>query len=197
MKAVLTGDIINSRAFMGWQDALIEVLNRYGSSPKTWEIFRGDSFQLIVDAALALEAAIHIKSVIKSNAALDVRIAIGLGECSYDADQITLANGSAFIHSGTAFDAIKNRTLVLQSANEQLDETLNLMLSLASLTMDQWPPVTAQIVKARLEEPQLNQTELSQKLDKAQSAISKALSRAGYDEIHSMLHYYTKKIETL
>ena len=50
MKAVLTGDIVNSRAFMGWQDDLTEVLNRYGSSPKNWEIFRGDSFQLIVDA---------------------------------------------------------------------------------------------------------------------------------------------------
>ena len=197
MRAVLTRDIINSRADNGWQSELVSILDTYGKSPKDWEIYRGDSFQLAVDAGIALKAAIHIKAVIKMRAELDVRIAIGLGDTTYDAAQITQANGSAFVHSGTAFDAIKNNTLVLQSDYKNLDETLNVMLALATLTMDNWPPVTAAIVKARLEAPELNQTELSKQLAKAQSAISKALSRAGYDEIHKMLTYYEKQLKTL
>ncbi|MEH6657097.1 transcriptional regulator [Leeuwenhoekiella marinoflava] len=197
MRAVLTGDIINSREDEGWQQELVAILDQYGTAPQDWEIYRGDSFQLEVDATTALKAAIHIKAVIKTRAELDVRIAIGLGDKTYTATQITQANGSAFVHSGTAFDAIKNNTLVLQSASKDFDETLNVMLSLASLTMDNWPPVTAAIVKARLEAPELNQTELSKQLNKAQSAISKALSRAGYDEVTKMLTYYEKQIETL
>ena len=197
MSGILTGDIINSREDEGWQQELVAILDQYGTAPQDWEIYRGDSFQLEVDATTALKAAIHIKAVIKTRAELDVRIAIGLGDKTYTATQITQANGSAFVHSGTAFDAIKNNTLVLQSASKDFDETLNVMLSLASLTMDNWPPVTAAIVKARLEAPELNQTELSKQLNKAQSAISKALSRAGYDEVTKMLTYYEKQIETL
>ncbi|MFD2828406.1 transcriptional regulator [Leeuwenhoekiella polynyae] len=197
MRAVLTGDIINSREHEGWQQELVAILDQYGTSPQDWEIYRGDSFQLEVDAAKALKVAIHIKAVVKMRAELDVRIAIGIGNKTYTAAQITQANGSAFIHSGTAFDAIKNNTLVLQSDYKDFDETFNIMLALATLTMDNWPPVTAAIVKARLEAPELNQTELSKQLDKAQSAISKALSRAGYDEVTKMLTYYKKQIETL
>tara|TARA_B100002049_G_C15993104_1_gene338176 strand:+ start:123 stop:716 length:594 start_codon:yes stop_codon:yes gene_type:complete len=197
MKAVLTGDIINSRAATGWQEQLVSVLEMYGTTPENWEIYRGDSFQLLLDASHALKAALHIKATIKTNSALDVRIAIGIGDYTYKANHVTQANGSAFVHSGTAFDAIKTNTLVIQSDFKSVDETLNIMFSLASLTMDNWPAVTAQIVKARFEEPHLNQTELSQKLDKAQSAISKALSRAGYDEISKMLNFYTDQINTL
>ncbi|MDP5043368.1 MAG: transcriptional regulator, partial [Leeuwenhoekiella sp.] len=118
----------------------------------------------------------------------------GLGDKNYNASKVTQSNGSAFVHSGTAFDTIKKNTLVLQSDQAEFDTTINLMLNLATLTMDLWPPVTAAIIKTQLEHPELNQTELSELLGKAQSAISKALNRAGYAEITRLIQYY---IETL
>ncbi|MGO4911388.1 transcriptional regulator [Leeuwenhoekiella sp. W20_SRS_FM14] len=195
MQAVLTGDIISSQSGNDWQQELIRVLNIYGSEPKEWELFRGDSFQLELQAEQALAAAIHIKAAIKTFSKLDVRIAIGLGDKNYNASKVTQSNGSAFVHSGTAFDTIKKNTLVLQSDQAEFDTTINLMLNLATLTMDLWPPVTAAIIKTQLEHPQLNQTELSELLGKAQSAISKALNRAGYAEITRLIQYYTETLK--
>ncbi|MFT6866923.1 MAG: hypothetical protein ACJA08_001761 [Cyclobacteriaceae bacterium] len=62
MVAILTGDIINSRKsdVIDWIGKLKKVLNQYGNTPKNWEIFRGDSFQLLVPPNRALIAAIHI-----------------------------------------------------------------------------------------------------------------------------------------
>jgi hypothetical protein len=51
MKAVITGDIINSRkSCFGIMDGdLKDILKDYGNEPKDWEIYRGDSFQLIIN----------------------------------------------------------------------------------------------------------------------------------------------------
>ena len=69
MTSVITGDIIHSQKADAqvWLKKLKSEFNDIGSSPESWEIYRGDSFQLeITDPALALKAAITIKSVIKS-----------------------------------------------------------------------------------------------------------------------------------
>lgn len=195
MRAVLTGDIINSQSNNDWQPLLKKVLSHYGEEPTQWELYRGDSFQLELNPDSALVAAIHIKAAIKTFSTLDVRIAIGLGDKKHHAKKITQANGTAFVNSGTAFDAIKKNTLVLKSNDLQFDSIINLMLSLATLTMDIWPPVTASIVKTQLENPQANQTELSSLLGKSQSAISKALNRAGYSEINALLQYYSQTVK--
>jgi hypothetical protein len=51
MTSVITGDIINSRSRSSseWIDDLKNVLRRVGESPKYWEIYRGDSFQLEIE----------------------------------------------------------------------------------------------------------------------------------------------------
>ena len=105
MKAVITGDIINSRKVASslWIQDLKAILNRYGNEPKDWEIYRGDSFQLVVDAVVALEIAFVIKATIKQHKALDVRMAIGVGSIDYIADKITESNGTAFVNSGECF----------------------------------------------------------------------------------------------
>src|SRR5687768_12105756 len=103
MISVITGDIINSKRIKPstWLKALKKDLNSWGDTPKQWEIYRGDSFQLeIKNAADALTAAIQLKTTIKSLKGVDVRMAIGIGEKNHNARNITESNGSAFIHSG-------------------------------------------------------------------------------------------------
>ena len=67
MKAVLTGDIIGSRTINAqiWLTRLKEVLDEYGEKPKNWNIYRGDSFQVITKAEDALRIAFLIKATIK------------------------------------------------------------------------------------------------------------------------------------
>ena len=197
--SIITGDIINSRKATPkvWLPYLKEALGAFGNEPKQWEIYRGDSFQLETTPQQALEAAIYIKATLKQHKGIDVRMAIGLGEKDYDSSKIAESNGSAFIRSGACFESLKKQTLALQSDSEPFDTSLNLMLQLALLNMNTWLPATARIVKAAMDNPDLNQKELAALLENSQSNISEALIRAGFDEVQKMIRYYKTQIEQL
>lgn len=199
MIGIITGDIINSRESdpKQWLQSLKKELNKYGKTPKQWEVYRGDSFQLEISPNKALLAALLIKASIKQYKDIDVRIAIGIGKKEYDAKHITESNGSAFIHSGECFEKLKKKTLAIKTDNNQFDETINLMFDLALLTMNNWTPTAALITKTVLEFPNYNQQQLTKILNRTQSNISAGLKRAGYDEIKKLLNYYQNALETL
>ncbi len=198
MIAIITGDIINSRDIdaQQWMPELKKVLNKYGTEPRTWEIYRGDSFQIEISPNEALEAAILIKSTIKQYKPLDVRIAIGVGEKTYQSEKITESNGSAFIYSGESFEKLKKQTLTIQTIWKDFNQIMNLMFDLASLTMDNWTPNSSLIIKTALESgSNINQKELAILLNKKQSNISTSLKRGGFYEIQKLLHYYQQEIK--
>lgn len=200
MEAILTGDLINSRQVepSEWMPALKKVLKKYGKEPKNWEIFRGDSFQLNTKPEDALIVAMLIKAEIKQWKNLDVRIGIGIGEITYQASKITESNGTAFLNSGECFEELKKQTLAIKTPNKDLNETLNLMIELASLTIDRWTETAVKLIKLKIENPNLNQKDLANLLNKtAQGSISEGLKRAGYDEIQKLLNYYKLKISEL
>ncbi|MCP9757114.1 transcriptional regulator [Lacihabitans sp. CCS-44] len=200
MEAIITGDLINSRQVepSEWMPALKKVLKKYGKEPKNWEIFRGDSFQLNTKPEDALMAAFLIKAEIKQWKNLDVRIGIGLGEITYQAAKITESNGTAFLNSGECFEELKKQTLAIKTPDKDLNITLNLMIELASLTIDRWTETAAKLIKIKMENPSVNQKDLANLLNKtAQGTISEGLKRGGYDEIQKLLDYYKLKISEL
>ncbi|MDH5597876.1 MAG: SatD family protein [Cyclobacteriaceae bacterium] len=199
MVAILTGDIINSRKgeVIDWIDRLKNVLNHYGSTPQKWEIFRGDSFQLMTEPNEALLAAIHIKAVIKQTKFQDVRIAIGIGKETYTANRISESNGDAYMKSGEMFERLKKQTLAIKTESPILDEPINLMLSLALLTANNWSSTVAEIIRTYLENPNNHQKDIAQILNKSQSSISEALKRGGYEEIINLNNYYKDQIKSL
>ncbi len=199
MIAIITGDIINSRAVdpNKWIVKLKDVLSSIGTEPKDWEIYRGDSFQLRIHPKHALHTSILLKSSIKQFKKLDIRIAIGIGEIDYEGMKITESNGSAFIHSGECFEALKKDNLAIKTSNKHFDKTINTMLSLASLTMDAWSPSASEIISLSLKNPTKKQIELAKILNKSQSNISIALKRGGYEEILGLLSYYEYEISKI
>ncbi len=199
MKAVITGDIINSReaTIAEWLPFLKEILNRYGKEPKDWEIFRGDSFQLSIAPENALLATLHIKSTIKQIKELDVRMAIGIGAKKYNSSKITESNGSAFVRSGECFESLKKQTLAIKSDDEFVDSSLNIMLRLALLIANNWSPTVAKVIKIFIENPESNQKELAKLLGKSQSNLSEALKRGGVEEIMQMNTFYKSVISKL
>lgn len=200
MIGIVTGDIVNSRKAASqqqWLGPLKELLSTFGESPQVWEIYRGDSFQLeLKNPEEALMAALRLKACIRSIRGLDIRMAIGIGEKSFDAPRISESNGEAFIRSGEQFEILKPRKkkLALQSPWPEVDLSVNLMLDLASIAMDAWSPAEAKIIAALLQHPQLTQTELGDKLGKKQSTVSETLKRAHCDEIMNVEAYYRKHI---
>lgn len=199
MTSIITGDIINSQEKPPeqWLEALKTVLNVYGPSPKTWEIYRGDSFQMEVEPEHALQTCVLIKANIKQFDGLDVRLAIGIGDKTYHAEKITEANGSAFVNSGECFENLKKTTLALKSPFEDFDASINLMLELALLTMDYWTSNSATLVKTALEHPDFNQSQIAALLGKTQGNISQGLKRAGFDEISKLIQYFDNQIQRL
>ncbi|MEC3966516.1 transcriptional regulator [Flagellimonas halotolerans] len=199
MVAILTGDIKNSTEYKTakWLPVLKKALGHYGKEPTEWEIYRGDSFQLQTAPERALEASVYIKACIKQTRGLDVRIAIGLGEKTYDAGKITESNGGAFVHSGKCFENLKKLNLAIKTPNKVFDEHINLLLELALLTMDNWTPAISKTVKTAMENPDLNQKELASILNKSQGNISEELNKAGFDEVQKMIHFYRTQLAKL
>lgn len=199
MEAVITADIMNSRDVSPeiWLNLLKNTLQGIGAEYSTWEVYRGDSIQLITQAENALVLGILLKATIKQVPNLDIRMAIGVGEITYRSGKVSSSNGPAFINSGEAFDNLNRNKLVVKTPWEDFDQVINIMLGLAGLTMDDWKPGMAEIFKEQLENPDSKQTEIAKALDKKQSNVSHSLKKAGYEEIMNCVQYYKREIEKL
>jgi len=200
MKAIITGDIINSRKVDPtiWMSELKNALNKHGKEPKDWEIYRGDSFQIKTTPEFALDLALIIKASIKKYKKLDVRMAIGIGEIKYNSKKISESNGSAFVNSGECFEKLKKNTLAIKTPWVDFDHTINTMLSLVALSADNWKAITAEIIKTVLEDQSKNQQQLAAELNKkSQSTISAGLKRSGFEEIKKVIDFYKSEIAKL
>lgn len=203
MTSILTGDIINSRHKAdpnSWLDILKDSLSYLEKNSNLWEIYRGDSFQIeIKDIQNSFEAALYLKACIKMVKGLDVRIAIGIGKKSFAGQSITESNGEAFQFSGETLETLKKEkvNLKIKTTNSKLDQELNLYFELALITMDNWTPNSAEIVKLSLEQPDALQQELARQIDISQNTVSDRQTRAKLDEILQLNAMYRHKINLL
>ncbi|MDD7884882.1 transcriptional regulator [Flavivirga sp. 57AJ16] len=201
--SVLTGDIIKSRDQINpevWIKVLKEALSYLSKDKAYWEIYRGDSFQIeIKDIRSSFIAALYIKACIKSIHGLDVRLAIGIGNKTYEGENVTESNGEAFVFSGETLETLKKekQNLRIKTNNHEIDEILNLYFKLALITMDSWTINSAEIVKLTIENPNILQSELGKLIGINQNAISSRQKRAHLDELMALDLMYRKKIDTL
>ncbi len=199
MKAVITGDIINSQKFGTevWYQALQNVFA--GVDTSMWEIYRGDEFQFLVEnAENAFLEFLKIKAGIKKIQDLDVRISIGLGEQNFIAEKVSQSNGSAFVNSGRNLERIKIEkiNLFVSSDFKQLDEKLNLIFKWVSLTVDSWTVMSAEIVELFLLNPNINQEEAAKRLNISQSSVSQRLKRANFELLLETDSYFRQLINS-
>lgn len=202
MHAVITADIVSStKGEIGiWLNSLKETLNQIGTNPKDWEIYRGDSFQLFIeDAERALAFAIKIKAAIKSTGDHDVRIAIGLGEKTHNAEKVTECNGSAFVNSGAKFEILKKekQNMAIKSDFDQFDAEINLYLKLGLIAMDNWTANSAEVVKLMLDNPKMSQDEIGHLIGIRQNAVSYRIKRAYFYELMEMNEMYKTKLKSM
>ena len=202
MVAVITGDVINSKKSPPriWLTPLKRELNKIGKTPKTWEIYRGDSFQVVINKPEeALLTAMKLKASLKSVKGINVRMAIGIGTRTYNAANVTESNGSAFVNSGEKFEMLKQekQNLAIKSDWLQFDIEMNLYLKLALIAMNNWTVNAAEIVAIAMENPEKSQHQLGKMIGIKQSAISARLSRAYYEEIMEVNEMYKSKLKSL
>ncbi|MRX67464.1 SatD family (SatD) [Flavobacterium resistens] len=201
MTSVITGDIIGSRQQKSnhWVDDLKKILSPFGATPSQWEVYRGDEFQIEVNnPEEALLTAILIKARLRAIKS-DARMSIGFGDKTHNAVKISESNGTAFIHSGELFETLKKQkvTLAMRSGDSDLDEKMNLMLQLALTFMDSWLVQSAEFVALAIENPNLSQEELGQKLGINQAAVSRRQKRAQFDLVMNLDRYFRTQIKQL
>jgi hypothetical protein len=201
MTSVITGDIIGSRQQKSkhWVEDLKKILSPFGEMPAQWEIYRGDEFQVEVkNPEEALLTAILIKAHLKAIKS-DARMSIGFGDKTHNAEKISESNGTAFINSGELFETLKKQkvTLALRTGDIVFDEKMNLMLRLALTFMDNWLAQPAQFVAVAIENPNLSQEELGQKLGINQAAVSRRQKRAQFDLVMNLDRYFRTQIKEL
>ena len=201
MIAIITGDIINSRGHepTEWMPKLKSCLAQWGDTPGTWEIYRGDEIQVRIAVSEALFVVIQLKALIKTMKGLDIRMGIGIGDESFIGTGVSESNGSAYQRSGMTLTALKEKkvNLMLTTADEEYNNTMNLVLKLASDFMDDWSPVSAEIVYLSLRNPNKSQQNLAEQLNIKQSAVSQRTKRARLDLVQEVLAYYETTIKTI
>lgn len=201
--SVITGDIIKSRTQVSpevWISALKDALSHLTTDKSSWEIYRGDSFQIeIKDTYQSLISAIYIKACIKSVHGLDVRLSIGIGTKTYQGANVTESNGEAFVFSGETLENLKKdkQNLRIKTSNSEMDKELNLYFRLALIAMDNWTVNTAEIVKLSIENPTALQSELGKRIGINQNAVSTRQKRAHLAEILELDAMYRHKINEL
>lgn len=203
MTSILTGDIIKSRSIKNpelWLSTLKEALTGCSQSSSQWEIYRGDSFQLeLENPTESLKAALYIKACLKTIKGLDVRIAIGIGVKTFSGKSVMESNGEAFLFSGETLENLKKDkvNLKIKTANEQINQELNLYFKFALTIMDNWSTNSAEIVKLYVEQPQALQEELGKQIGINQNAVSSRQKRAHLDLIMQLEQLYRQKIKQL
>ncbi|MEN2434677.1 SatD family protein [Weeksellaceae bacterium A-14] len=201
MIAVITGDIINSQQTETelWLTDLKNLLKNWGEAPQTWEIYRGDEFQMKCEIDDVFRYFLAIKSLIKTYENLDVRIAIGIGEEQFLSEKITESNGTAYVNSGRLLNELKlqGRTLAIKTPDEKIDRDLNIVFRWCSVDFDNWTVAVAEIIHQFIMNSDITQEDLARKLNITQSSVSQRSKRANLDLIKETDLYFRKKIVEL
>ena len=208
MKAVITADIVNSTKIEETSRyLLIEEINNIIHdlrifSPLKCEMYRGDSFQVLVDdvkACLRIAILIRLglkKSKLLEKAKLDARMAIGIGDVTYEHEQVILSDGEAFRLSGRTFEQLNKRRLLITTNTNDIDEPLNVMLAfIDDLVINLSCAQSRYLYDSLLYN--MSQTELADAYSTTQPNVAKHLKSAKENLFRLFLDFAEKTLKSL
>ena len=205
MKAIITGDIVRSEQIaLDRRNLLIKVLRDIvdqlqKKSPMKMEMYRGDSFQIVVERPEAsLKIASMIRAGLKSYSPTgtkevwDARISIGIGTTDYLGDSIVTSDGEAFKLSGRGLDAMDKNRLAVSTCWHDVNEELDVGLAFADDLITGWSVHQAKVVYLSVAQ-ELSQTSIANIIEKSQQNVSKMLKSAK----ESLLVRFLNRFETI
>lgn len=206
IKGVITGDIVRSESIgLSNRDNLIQVLRKTVDdlgrhSTMKMEIYRGDSFQIVVDAP---EKSLTIASMIRASLAFhtpegekydwDARVSVGIGEIDYQGESIVVSDGEAFRLSGRSLDNMDKGRLSISTHWEDVNGMTNATIGFVDNILSSLKRNQAHLVYLSLAE-QLPQTEIAAKTGKSQQNISKTLNTAKEPLLAKYFAYFEETI---
>ena len=159
LKGIITADIIGSTSIdADARGELPELINQLTDelqevSQIQVEIFRGDSFQVMVQdvektplVAVLLRAGLRKSELRSKTKILDARMAIGIGKVSYINEKITLSDGEAFILSGREFDELGKRKLSILTPSEDVNAELRVETAFLDDVISHWTRLQSECI---------------------------------------------------
>ena len=202
IKGIITGDIVKSSTIQSdKRTVLLDTIHMLTEKLKTLsalqaELFRGDSFQIVVDnPAEALKIAVLFRAGLKSKTPKDIRkpwdarISLGVGGISYKTDQVVVSDGEAFRLSGRELDEIGKKRLTVKTRWEDVNAELKISTAFADDIISGWSHAQAQAVYLTLLY-RYTQKDVAARLDKTAQNISKLLGAAKENLIRNYLDRY-------
>ena len=150
IKGVITGDLVNSTNIATeWRQTVLDALNVCVTDflPLTLiklEMYRGDSFQIVVDKpdytlTVAIALSVKLKATTPDKLQLwDARLSIGIGDISFESDNIVTSDGEAFRLSGRSFDNIGKKRLSISTTWSDFDKDIELVTRFADDIITSW-----------------------------------------------------------
>lgn len=205
--AVLTGDIVGSSRVEGKAHLelntslkrsfeLVKDTYRDAHSLPSFDIFRGDSFQGVLDNAIyALEASLLIRAHLRKDQVADqqsdwdARIAIGIGEIDYLPDNVSEGDGPAYRSSGPVLDRLKKETkLEIQTPWQEINDELSTECALLDAVIAGWTPSQAEAVVLLLVGKSRKQ--IGRELGVSQAAVHYRIKGAGWFAVEKFINRY-------
>ncbi len=201
LKAVITGDIINSTAIeIAERERLLKKLVEFLKDiDNTYDVisetFRGDSFQCFVhNPSTSLKIALLQKTFLLSldkSKNYDARIAIGIGKVDSLSEKLTISNGEAFELSGQLLDSMKKgkQSLAINS-NDNYNDELKTEGILLDAIISKATALQCEVIYQKL----LGNSEIqiAEKLKISQSAVNQHSNSGNWNAIDAMLKRFEK-----
>ena len=199
--AVLTGDIIRSRELnperrAGLQNALEEAFSAAEKQSPGFRAaqYRGDSFQAIVVPDHGLKTLLLIQAMLRIED-FGVRIALGLGDMTYDSGNILTSDGSAFQLSGPALDELKKKIVSVNGPEDSFNEEWKVHALTLDYLLKRWTIPQAEAVLGQLRG--LTQEETARGLQVRQPAVQQRLQSAGWPVMEAILERFVSSVHAL
>lgn len=212
MIGIITGDIVNSTLIAPkYRQLLLDTIKDAASyclklSPLKYEVFRGDSFQFIIDKpeqtlliGIILRAYLRKTTPCECIKTWDARIAIGIGMTSYLSGKIVTSDGEAFQLSGRGFDNLGKKCLGIYTRWNDVNEEFDISTDFADDIISSWTASQAKVFIKSVGEG-LSQTEIAAKSGKTKQTVNKifALSKANMirkyiDRFHHIINIKKEK----
>lgn len=209
---VLTGDIVGfSKLPVGQRRRINDILKEgcrkisrvfKGSVPLDVDVFRGDSWQLLVsDAAISLRAALYLRAHLRASheaLKIDTRIAIGVGAIDFlPGDRVSKGDGPAYRISGSGLESMnKAGRMCFGFKGSDVEGAMDVIVRLTDVLAMNWSGRQARALTGALQG--LTQEKIGALWTPpiTQQSVNRHLQRAGWFAIEEAVAYFEKQLST-
>lgn len=201
IKGVITGDLVNSTNIAAeWRQAVVGALYKCAAdfsplTPINIEMYRGDSFQVVVgNPEYALTVAVAFRAKLRASTPekkemWGARVSVGIGDVSFESDNIVTSDGEAFRLSGRTLDTMGKKRLTISTPWCDFNKSIELVTRFADEVVSSWTAKQANVVYHSLMSPK-TQKDMAVELGLSKQNFNSHWTSAKVQLILDYLEYY-------